>query len=101
MLGPLVVDMMESLIQKITIDDSKASPFDTSSVIEKLQQVLAGGPIELPAGLIASQNSEEEQSNEVNAEAENPSTADNFQSVPESAAAQGSAVSEEKAGFVI
>lgn len=54
----LVVDMMEALIQHINISDGKASPFDTSAVIRKLQQVLAGGAIELPEALMAGHGAE-------------------------------------------
>ncbi|MCR4667738.1 MAG: Hpt domain-containing protein, partial [Desulfovibrio sp.] len=47
----LVVDVMEALIQHININDGKVAPVETEEVIKKLQQVLAGGAIELPDSL--------------------------------------------------
>lgn len=61
----LVVDLMESLIHHINISEGKAVPLDTSSVIKKLQQVLSGGPIELPDELRAAQSEGSKQQTEV------------------------------------
>lgn len=52
----LVVDVMEALVQKIDVASGQASPFETTPIIKQLQQVLAGGPISLPEGLLAVQN---------------------------------------------
>lgn len=46
-----VVDVMESLVQKIDPNNGSVQPFDISAVLTQLQQALAGGPIALPAGL--------------------------------------------------
>lgn len=46
-----VVDVMESLVQKIDPNSGSVQPFDISAVLTQLRQALAGGPIALPAGL--------------------------------------------------
>ncbi len=46
-----VVDVMESLVQKIDPNNGSVQPFDISAVLTQLRQALAGGPIALPAGL--------------------------------------------------
>ncbi|MBO4335903.1 MAG: Hpt domain-containing protein, partial [Desulfovibrio sp.] len=68
----LVVDMMEALIQRINISDGKTTPFDTSAAIRKLQQVLAGGAIELPEALMAGHAQETSEATPEPAEAEAP-----------------------------
>lgn len=52
----LVVDVMEALVQKIDVASGQTTPFETTPIIKQLQQVLAGGPISLPEGLLAVQN---------------------------------------------
>lgn len=52
----LVVDVMESLVQRIEISDGTATPFETGPVIRQLQQALAGGDIALPEEILAVQS---------------------------------------------
>ncbi|MEG2173128.1 MAG: Hpt domain-containing protein [Desulfovibrionaceae bacterium] len=47
-----VADVMESLVQGIDPNSGSVSPFETSLVLAQLQQAVAGGPIQLPAGLM-------------------------------------------------
>jgi two-component system chemotaxis sensor kinase CheA len=51
----LVVDTLEALVQHIDISGGMASPFDTSSVVKQLRQVLDGGPVALPPELLTAQ----------------------------------------------
>ncbi|MDR2574214.1 MAG: Hpt domain-containing protein [Desulfovibrio sp.] len=51
----LVVDTLEALVQHIDISGGVASPFDTTSIIKQLQEVLNGGPIALPPELVQAQ----------------------------------------------
>ncbi|SDF25933.1 chemotaxis protein CheA [Desulfovibrio legallii] len=51
----LVVDMMEALVQKIDVPSGQVTPFETAPVVRQLQAALAGGPIALPAELLAAQ----------------------------------------------
>lgn len=46
-----VADVMETLVQRIDPNTGSVQPFDTSLVLAQLQQAVAGGPIQLPAGL--------------------------------------------------
>ncbi len=48
----LVVDVIDSLVDKIDPASGLARPFDISDVLGKLQQAVAGGVIELPAALM-------------------------------------------------
>ena len=45
----LVVDVIESLVDRIDAANGTVQPFDISEVLGKLQQAVAGGAIELPA----------------------------------------------------
>lgn len=54
----LVVDVMEALVHNIDITSGQATPFETDTVIRQLQAALAGGPIALPAELLAAQGRE-------------------------------------------
>lgn len=56
----LVVDVMEALVHNIDITSGQATPFETDAVIRQLQAVLAGGPIALPAELLAAQGRDHE-----------------------------------------
>lgn len=46
-----VADVMETLVQRIDPNTGSVQPFDTSLVLTQLQQAVAGGAIQLPAGL--------------------------------------------------
>ncbi len=46
-----VVDVLDALINRIDTATAKVSPFDANELLEKLRQAVAGGAIELPAGL--------------------------------------------------
>ena len=48
----LVVDVIESLVDRIDAANGTVQPFDISEVLGKLQQAVAGGAIELPAALM-------------------------------------------------
>lgn len=48
----LVVDVIESLVDRIDAANGTVQPFDISEVLGKLQQAVAGGAIELPAELM-------------------------------------------------
>ncbi len=48
----LVVDVLEALILRINPDGGKTQPFDASELVDKLQKVVAGGPIEMPESII-------------------------------------------------
>ncbi|MDR2820589.1 MAG: chemotaxis protein CheA [Desulfovibrio sp.] len=52
----LVVDTMESLVQRIDIASGQVTPFNAALVIKQLQQVLAGGSIALPDELLQAQS---------------------------------------------
>jgi two-component system chemotaxis sensor kinase CheA len=54
----LVVDVLEALVYRIDAAAGTATPFDTSELLEKLRQAVAGGAIELPASLDASRPDE-------------------------------------------
>lgn len=54
-----VADVMESLVQNIDPNTGSVLPFDTSLVLAQLQQAVAGGPIQLPAGLLVPTQDEE------------------------------------------
>ncbi|MBO4299971.1 MAG: Hpt domain-containing protein [Desulfovibrio sp.] len=58
----LVVDVMEGLVQHIDVSSGQASPFETGSVINQLKAALAGGPIALPAELLATQSEQSQES---------------------------------------
>ncbi|MDR1360389.1 MAG: Hpt domain-containing protein, partial [Deltaproteobacteria bacterium] len=47
----LVVDVLEALVYRIDAAAGTATPLDASELLEKLRQAVAGGAIELPAGL--------------------------------------------------
>ena len=49
----LSVDMLEALVYRIDIPAGQVAPFDTSELLDKLRQAVAGGTIEMPASLIA------------------------------------------------
>lgn len=51
----LVVDVMESLVQKIEIGTGQATPFDTEPIVKQLKQGIAGGGFALPPELLAAQ----------------------------------------------
>ena len=48
----LVVDVLEALILRINPDGGKTQPFDASELVDKLQKVVAGGPIEMPDSIV-------------------------------------------------
>ncbi len=47
----LVVDVLDALINRIDTATAKVTPFDTSELLDKLRQAMAGGNIELPDSL--------------------------------------------------
>jgi len=47
----VVADSMEALVNSIDPASGTARPFDASELLDRLQQAVAGGPIELPASL--------------------------------------------------
>lgn len=49
----LTVDVIEALVFRIDLPSGTVTPFDTSELLTKLQQVIAGGPIELPESLLS------------------------------------------------
>lgn len=51
----LVVDVIESLVDRIDAGSGTVRPFDISEVLGKLQQAVAGGAVELPAALMPQQ----------------------------------------------
>lgn len=48
----LVVDVLEALILRINPEDGHTEPFDTSELVGKLQQIVAGGSIEMPESIV-------------------------------------------------
>lgn len=48
----LVVDVIDTLVDKIEPAAGSATPFDISEILSKLQQAVAGGSVELPAALM-------------------------------------------------
>lgn len=54
----LVVDVLEALVQRITIESVSATPFNISPVVKQLQDAQTGGPISLPQELLDAQASQ-------------------------------------------